>query len=74
MGDVFERIKKIRKDNKLNQQEFARIIDLSQTHISKIENGKDNPSDKSTYSPQNNSGRVWHKLRVVKNGTRRHAR
>jgi transcriptional regulator with XRE-family HTH domain len=46
MGDVFERIKKIRKDNKLNQQEFARIIDLSQTHISKIENGKDNPSDK----------------------------
>ena len=46
MGSVSERIKKIRKDNKLNQQDFARIIDLSQTHISKIENGKDNPSDK----------------------------
>lgn len=47
MEDISGRIKMVRKKNKLNQQEFAKIIGLSQTHISKIESGKGKPSDKT---------------------------
>ena len=43
---VGERIKIVRKMNKLNQLKFSRILGLSQAHISNIESNKDNPSDK----------------------------
>ena len=46
MDTIATRIKAIRKLHKLNQQSFADILSLSQTHISKIEAGKDNASDK----------------------------
>ncbi len=46
MQSASERIKFIRKQKKMNQQTFANIIGVSQTHISKIESGKDNASDK----------------------------
>ena len=40
-----ERIKKIRKENKVTQNEFAKILGVSQTHISKIEKGIEKPSE-----------------------------
>lgn len=46
MSTVADRIKFVRKHFHLNQMEFAGIIGMSQTHISKIESGKDNASDK----------------------------
>lgn len=46
MSTVSDRIKFVRKHFHLNQTEFAGIIGMSQTHISKIESGKDNASDK----------------------------
>lgn len=46
MGTINERIKEIRKINKLNQQQFAQLLGISQTHISKIESSKDMPSKK----------------------------
>lgn len=39
-----ERIKTVRKNSALNQSEFADMLGISQTHISKIENGVENPS------------------------------
>lgn len=44
--NIGDRIKKIRKMNQLNQSQFANILGISQTHISKIESNKDIPSDK----------------------------
>lgn len=44
-----ERIKFIRKKHKISQIEFANVLGVSQTHISKIETGKDNPSSKLLY-------------------------
>lgn len=46
MQSVSQRIKLVRKSKKMNQQVFASIIGVSQTHISKIESNKDNASDK----------------------------
>lgn len=44
--NIGDRIKKVRKINQLNQSQFAHILGISQTHISKIESNKDIPSDK----------------------------
>lgn len=44
VSTVNERFKKIRQDLGLNQQQFAFELGISRTHISGIENGKDNPS------------------------------
>lgn len=41
-----ERISFFRKTNKISQQEFADAVQISRTHISKIENNKDMPSKK----------------------------
>ena len=41
---VGERIKEIRKKNKLTQQEFSSMICVSRPHISGIEHGKYQPS------------------------------
>lgn len=40
-----ERIKIVRKTNNLNQIHFAKILGISQTHVSKIEKGIENPSE-----------------------------
>lgn len=40
-----ERINFVRKDNKLNQKDFAKLLGISQTHVSKIEHGIENPSE-----------------------------
>lgn len=40
-----ERIKSVRKNNKMNQTEFARSLGISQTHISKIEKNIEMPSE-----------------------------
>ena len=40
-----ERIKFVRKANKLNQTEFAEQLGISQTHVSKIEKNIENPSE-----------------------------
>lgn len=44
MSTVNERFKTIRKELGFNQQQFASELGISQTHISGIENGRDNPS------------------------------
>lgn len=44
MSSINNRIKEIRKNNNLNQKQFAQILGISQTHISKIESNKDMPS------------------------------
>lgn len=38
------RIKQIRKENRLTQMEFASELRVSRTHITNIENDKENPS------------------------------
>lgn len=43
---IGERIAIFRKINKISQQEFADAVEISRTHISKIENNKDMPSTK----------------------------
>lgn len=43
---IGNRVKIVRKYNKLNQRNFSSILGLSQAHISNIENDNDNPSDK----------------------------
>ena len=45
MRNMGEKIKKIRKDHKLTQAEFAEIFGLSHSHISNIENNRENPSE-----------------------------
>ena len=40
-----ERVNFVRKNNKLNQQDFAKLLGISQTHVSKIEHGIENPSE-----------------------------
>lgn len=40
-----ERIKLVRKNNKLNQADFASLLGISQTHVSKIEKDVENPSE-----------------------------
>ena len=39
-------IKKIRKSLKLTQMDFASKLEVTQTHLSQIESGKNNPSVK----------------------------
>lgn len=41
------RIIEIRKDKKLNQEEFANKLNLSRNFINQIESGKKNPSDRT---------------------------
>ena len=40
-----ERIFFVRKSNNLNQKDFAKMLGISQTHVSKIESGAENPSE-----------------------------
>lgn len=42
---IGERIKFVRKNNNLNQKDFSKKLGISQTHVSKIENNVENPSD-----------------------------
>lgn len=44
MGNINTRFKKLRTILKCSQKEFADNIGISRTHLSGIENGKDNPS------------------------------
>lgn len=41
------RIKKIRKKNKLNQEEFGKRIGIGKTSVSKLESGENNPSEQT---------------------------
>lgn len=43
---VGERIAFFRKSIKINQSDFAKSVGITQSHISKIENNQDEPSDK----------------------------
>ena len=43
--ELFERIKHLRKKEKLTQETFARILGIHRGHISKIETGKAAPSN-----------------------------
>jgi len=43
--ELFERIKHFRKNSKLTQEMFARILGIHRGHISKIETGKATPSN-----------------------------
>ncbi len=45
MLTIGEKIKEIRKNEKLTQTEFAKIFGLSHSHISNIENNRENPSE-----------------------------
>lgn len=45
MSTIGERIRKLRKHYHLSQRDFAKRIDMSDGHISNIENGKDQPSN-----------------------------
>lgn len=45
MDNLGERIKSVRKKKKLTQKKFAEKLGISQTHISKIEKGVENPSE-----------------------------
>lgn len=40
-----ERIKQVRKDNRLNQTEFAQQLGIGRTYVSKIEKNVENPSE-----------------------------
>ena len=40
-----DRINFVRKDNKMNQSEFAKTLGISQAHVSKIEKNIENPSE-----------------------------
>ncbi len=44
MNDINSRFKELRNILKLNQKDFADNVGISRTHLSGIENGKDNPS------------------------------
>ena len=44
MNDISKKIKSIRLDNKLRQTDFAEMICISQSYLSRIENGQDYPS------------------------------
>lgn len=41
------RIKKIREENKLSQEEFGKRIGVGRSSISKLESGENNPSDQT---------------------------
>lgn len=50
MSDIGFRIKCIRKENNLNQSQFAKIIGISQGNLSEIEMGNSNPSAETLVS------------------------
>ena len=50
MSDIGYRIKCIRKENNLNQIQFAKSIGISQGNLSEIEMGKSNPSTETLIS------------------------
>lgn len=45
MESIGEKIKNIRKSNKMTQQQFADSLGISRPHLSKIESSKENASD-----------------------------
>ena len=45
MESIGERIKQIRQDRKLSQQEFAEKLSVSRSFISRVEHNKENPSE-----------------------------
>lgn len=44
METISDRIREVRKLMKMNQNQFAKELGVSRTHISNMENGNDNPS------------------------------
>jgi transcriptional regulator with XRE-family HTH domain len=40
---VGKRIRELRKERKLNQEEFAKLLNTSQEYVSNLEKGKKNP-------------------------------
>lgn len=42
-----ERIRQIRKENKLSQEDFGKKIGIGKTSVSKLESGENNPSDRT---------------------------
>ena len=44
---MHERLKKIRSENKLTQEEFGRTIGIGKTSVSKLESGENNPSERT---------------------------
>lgn len=44
MSTINERLKEVRKMQKMNQSQFAEELGVSRAHISNMENGNDNPS------------------------------
>ena len=75
MNTIGERIKEIRKDEHLTQVEFAQIFGLSHSHISNIENNRENLLSEWEYNknypltPHNcargTSKKVWWKCKKV---------
>lgn len=47
MSNINERIRLVRKQNNLTQETFAKALNLSREHISRIENEKENPSNET---------------------------
>jgi transcriptional regulator with XRE-family HTH domain len=50
MSEIGYRIKCIRKENNLNQSQFAKSIEISQGNLSEIEMGNSNPSAETLIS------------------------
>lgn len=50
MSEIGYRIKRIRKENNLNQSQFAQSIGISQGNLSEIEMGNSNPSAETLIS------------------------
>lgn len=46
MNDIGERIKILRKEEKLKQIDFSKRLLLSQSYLSSVESGRENPTDK----------------------------
>ncbi len=44
---MHERLKKIRSENKLTQEEFGRTIGIGKTSVSKLDSGENNPSERT---------------------------
>lgn len=47
MQDIIERIKYIRKEMKLSQEEFAKILNMKRNSITQIETNRRNPSERT---------------------------
>ncbi|MCW7552556.1 helix-turn-helix transcriptional regulator [Endozoicomonas gorgoniicola] len=44
MSDINFRIKEVRKERNLTQNQFCKLVSVSQSHLSEVENGKSKPS------------------------------